>query len=131
MELTLIRSYHPLGTNGVLFNGAQLVCRTIELPWKNNIQRISCIPEGRYELVERRSTKYGRHLMLKEVKGRSYILVHPANIAMKELKGCIAPVTEHTGPGRGTQSRIAMAKLQQLYNSCRKNGEAVFLNIRS
>jgi len=131
MELILERKYFPTGVNGNLFNGAQLVCRTIELPWKNNIKQISCIPEGRYELKDRYSKKYGSHLILLGVKGRSYILIHPANCALKELKGCIAPVTEHTAPGKGTKSRLAMAELRKLYYTSLERLEPVYLIIRS
>jgi hypothetical protein len=46
MELDLLRTYYPKGTNGsLLVNGVGL-CHTIELPWKNNEQGVSCIPEG-------------------------------------------------------------------------------------
>ena len=131
MELVLIRTYHPMGTNGIIFNGAQHVCRTIELPWRNNAKQISCIPEGRYEVKDRYSKKYGSHLILHGVKGRSYILIHPANNAMKELRGCIAPVTDHSAPGKGTQSRIAMARLQNVYYGCLGRAEPLFLTIRS
>ena len=131
MELTLIRTYSPLGTNGNLFNGAQLVCCTIELPWNGNSPQISCIPEGRYGLQERYSKKFSRHLLVKQVPGRSYILIHPANDALKELRGCIAPVTNHTGPGRGTQSRIAMSKLQKLFYESIGRNEPVYLTIKS
>ena len=131
MELVLKRICHPEGSNGSLYNGAQLVCRTIELPWKGNQPQISCIPEGRYELRERHSKKYGRHLLVAKVPGRSYILFHPANNALKELRGCIAPVTDHTGPGRGTQSRMAMAKLMKLFDGCLERKEQVFLTIQS
>jgi hypothetical protein len=41
------------------------------------------------------------------VQGRSGILFHAANDALKELRGCIAPVTEHTGEGKGNWSRNA------------------------
>ena len=131
MELVLKRICHPEGSNGSLYNGAQLVCRTIELPWRGNQPQISCIPEGRYELRERHSKKYGRHLLVAKVPGRSYILFHPANNALKELRGCIAPVTDHTGPGRGTQSRIAMGKLMKLFSECLEKSEPVFLTIQS
>ena len=120
-----------MGTNGIIFNGAQHVCRTIELPWRNNQPQVSCIPEGRYALKGRYSSKYGNHLILHGVKGRSYILIHPANNALKELKGCIAPVTEHTGPGKGSQSRVAMIKLRQLCQEFFDEAEEVFLTIRS
>ncbi len=131
MELVLKRICHPEGSNGSLYNGAQLVCRTIELPWKGNQPQVSCIPEGCYELRERHSKKYGRHLLVAKVPDRSYILFHPANNALKELRGCIAPVTDHTGPGRGTQSRIAMAKLMKLFSECLERKEQVFLTIQS
>ncbi len=35
------------------------------------------------------------------------ILVHPANNALKELRGCIAPVLKITGPGLGSDLRKA------------------------
>jgi len=131
MVLQLIRTYDLLGTNGQLFNGAQLVCRTIELPWKDNAPQISCIPEGRYQLVKRHSAKYGHHLLVKRVPKRSYILIHPANVALKELKGCIAPVTTHTGRGRGSESRKARDQLHQLVYPSLSNGETVYLEITS
>jgi len=53
MELELIRTYHWSGTNGkILFQG-RLITYCIELPWQNNHARVSCIPEGRYELKKR------------------------------------------------------------------------------
>jgi hypothetical protein len=56
-------------------------------------------------------------------------LIHPANNAQKELKGCIAPVSFLTGAGRGTKSRIVFDKLLvMVYKSLDKN-EPVFLNI--
>ena len=131
MELTLVRTYHPLGTNGKLFNGAQLVCRTIELPWRDNYPQVSCIPEGRYQLQTRFSSKFKSHILLRKVPGRKYILIHPANDANKELKGCIAPVTTHTAPGKGSWSRIARDKLHQLIYPALDNGEPVFLTIKS
>ncbi len=129
MVLHLVRTYDPLGTNGLLFSGAQLVCRTIELPWKDNAARISCIPEGPYELARRYSKKYGHHLLVKGVPNRSYILIHPANIAAKELQGCIAPVTAHTGPGRGSESRKARDQLHQLVYPILENQGKVYLQI--
>jgi hypothetical protein len=131
MELVLKRICHPEGSNGGLYNGAQLVCRTIELPWRDNEPRVSCIPEGRYELLKRYSKKYQWHLLVKGVPGRSYILIHPANVALTELKGCIAPVSAHTGPGRGSQSRIAQAKLHGLVFPALERSEIVYLTIQS
>jgi hypothetical protein len=39
-------------------------------------------------------------LQILNVPGRKYILIHPANEVLRELKGCIAPV-RLTGAGKG------------------------------
>jgi len=111
MELLLCRSYHSTAVNGELYMGEEFQCYTIELPWLNNQPSRSCIPEGRYALQKRWSPKHKWHLLVKDVPGRSLILLHPANNAQKELKGCIAPVTKLTGIGTGSGSRIAFEKL--------------------
>jgi len=53
MELELIRTYFPSGTNGKILYQNRLMMYSIELPWKDNHTRVSCIPEGCYELVKR------------------------------------------------------------------------------
>lgn len=118
MELELIRTYFPNGTNGELRladNKKGIICYTIELPWLANKQSVSCIPEGRYELTKRYSPKFGHHLLVNDVKERELILIHPANDAVKELKGCIAPVSVCTGEGRGNNSRLALKKYWLLF----------------
>lgn len=114
MILVLNRTYFPEGTQGVLEWNSTIVCYTIELPWLNNQRRISCIPEGEYVLQKRFSPKFKWHLHLRNVPGRGLILIHPANEAKMELKGCIAPVTKHTGIGKGNSSRKAFKKLKTL-----------------
>lgn len=130
MELILTRNYHPEGTSGSLFDGEQLICSTIELPWRENQRMVSCIPEGRYELVKRYTKKRGWHLLVKNVPNRSGILFHPANDALKELKGCIAPVSKVIGPGKGTDSKTADSRLKTLVFEAMERGENVFLNIQ-
>jgi hypothetical protein len=128
MELQLIRRYEPEGTNGELM---LMVCNTIELPWLNNQRSVSCIPEGRYELRKRVTQKRGQHLLVVNVKGRDGILIHPANDAKKELLGCIAPVSTLTGPGKGSQSRLANEKLKALVLEALERKEKVFITIKS
>ena len=111
MQITINRIYHPTGTNGTLTINGAFICYTIELPWLNNQPQLSCIPEGQYKIVPRFSKKHGKHLLIKDVPGRALILLHPANNAQKELKGCIAPVSVNTGPGKGSASRRAFNKL--------------------
>jgi Family of unknown function (DUF5675) len=65
------------------------------------------------------------------VKNRSLILIHPANNALQELNGCIAPVMKFSGPGLGLMSRKAFSKLKNLVNSILDKNESVELIIKS
>ncbi len=129
MELLLQRSYHALGTNGMLSYDNQLICYTIELPWQYNRRLVSCIPEDRYRLLLRYSKRHQLHLLIKDVPFRSLILIHKANNALKELKGCIGTVSELTGAGRGTNSTAAFDRLMNLVIDCINSGERVWLRI--
>ena len=131
MELVLWRTYYPSGTNGdILFNGLKLCC-SIELPWKDNQQRISCIPEGKYELEKRYSLRFKWHLLLKNVPGRDLILIHPANDAFRELKGCIAPVSFLQSPGKGLKSRSALALIKNIVYPVLDEKKPFYLTIKS
>ena len=94
MTLLLERDYFPEGTNGTLKIDGKLLCFTIELPWFNNEKRVSCVPEG--------------------VPNRELILIHPANDAQSELRGCIAPVSRCTGIATGNASRKALTEITRL-----------------
>lgn len=131
MELELNRAYFKEGTNGTLFCSGNYLCHTIELPWRNNKRNISCIPEGKYEVLPIFSKRFKHHLLLKHVKNRSYILFHPANDALKDLEGCIAPVTYLSGIGKGIYSKNAMQKLLSLVYQARDRKESIFLTIKS
>ena len=131
MTLQLFRTYHPEGTNGLLCLQGKPICQTIELPWHNNKKRISCIPEGRYRLVRKVFHKHGDQLAVQHVPNREAILIHPANFALSELQGCIAPVTKCTGPGKGDYSRKALEELKALVYPALEKGEEVFLSIRT
>ena len=108
MELELIRTYYPEGTNGQILYLGRLMMYSIELPWKDNQTGVSCIPEGRYGLKKRYSERFHRHLQVVDVPQRNCILIHPANDALHELKGCIAPVSFLTDAGKGIRSRTAL-----------------------
>lgn len=89
--------------------------RTLELPDKDNQRRISCIPEGEYQVVKRHSDKYGDHFHILDVPNRDYILIHSANY-VRQLLGCVAVGFAHTDiDGDGlrdvTSSRKALKAL--------------------
>jgi hypothetical protein len=123
MVIFLTRTYFPNGTNGKLECEGKLISYTIELPWKRNETKVSCIPEGKYFIRKRYSPKFKWHLEIMNVSKRRFILFHPANYALTELNGCVAPVSKLSGPGMGLLSRKAFNKLKDMvYKSLDKNG---------
>ena len=131
MVLELTRTYFPNGTNGKLECKGKSICNTIELPWRENETRVSCIPEGKYFIKKRYSQKFQWHLEVLDVKNRSLILFHPANNALQELNGCIAPVTKLSGPGLGLMSRKAFITLKRLVYKVLDTNESVELIVKS
>lgn len=111
IEVCLYRVYLKKATHGLLQINGKNVCFTLELPWAANQQSISCIPEGKYVLRNRYSTRFKEHIEVVDVPNRSFILFHPANNALRDLRGCIAPVSEFVSEGWGMHSKIAMDKL--------------------
>ena len=129
MELLLQREYHKDGTNGILRIDDRILCYTIELPWRNNIRMKSCIQEGRYAVVLRYSTRHKNHLMLTGVPGRTLILIHRGSNAATQLKGCIAPVTELIGPGKGKGTNRAFLLLMDTVFKRLKIGQQVWITL--
>lgn len=111
MEIVLHRKYFNKATHGLLTIDHRKIGLTIELPWVANQRSISCIPEGEYPLRRRYSPRFKEHFEVVAVPNRSHILIHPANNAQRDLRGCIAPVSELVGEGWGSRSKIAMSKL--------------------
>ncbi len=54
---------------------------TLELPWRDNKPNKSCIPVGEYEVVIRKSPKFGTTYWVKDVPDRQFILIHSGNWA--------------------------------------------------
>ena len=131
MVISITRTYFPDGTNGILECEGKFICNTIELPWKKNETKVSCIPEGKYFIKKRYSKKFQWHLEVFDVKNRSLILFHPANNALSELNGCIAPVTTLSGPGLGLMSRKAFRSLKTMVYKALDSKESVELIIQS
>ncbi len=88
MNLVLDRAYLTTCTMGVL-SVIEREFYTIEKPWRNNEKFKSCIPEGTYECVSYTSDKFPDVWEIKEVPGRSDILIHDGNFE-QDVEGCIA-----------------------------------------
>ena len=120
MTIELQRFYQDGWTDGIILIKGVVVCRSIELGWANNERNVSCVPEGVYPVAIIQHPKHGECLRVDSVKGRSGILIHVANDAQKELRGCIAPVFSLSGNGKGQYSRLA---LNYVIENLRKNGD--------
>jgi hypothetical protein len=75
------------GTEGMLVTDAGFDCKTLELPWKENQQNISCIPAGEYITKIRISPRFGKTYWVTKVPNRGYILLHSGNYAGDVSKG--------------------------------------------
>jgi hypothetical protein len=76
----------------IVMDGLKLVfqCKTLELPWRDNKQMISCIPPGCYPLVLEWSPRFEANLWeIYKVPNRSECKFHVANY-VRQLNGCIA-----------------------------------------
>jgi hypothetical protein len=101
MEIEIKRTYKENATYGeaqVLENHEPVFdFKTLELPWKENQRRISCIPEGEYMVWKMKPTakrKY-EYFWVQDVAERDSILFHPGNYT-RQILGCILPGENHT-----------------------------------
>lgn len=96
-------------------------CFTLELPdlnddgIENNEVRRSCIPDGTYRVTKHTSPKFGKTFWVRDVEGRTAILIHPGNYHYHTL-GCILVGTDQKdlnsdGLIDNVSSKKAMSKL--------------------
>ena len=93
VNLLLLRdTFSDKSTIGELFIDGERFCDTLELPYRDNQRSISCIPTGSYKVRLRypreSATRNYLHLLVQDVKDRSFILFHRGNSA-KDTRGCI------------------------------------------
>lgn len=94
MVLTLQRVVsNEFGTFGKLFYydsfmGDIPLCVTLEDPWNENQENISCIPVGEYTCKRHNSPRFGETFEVANVVNRSAILFHKGNTEA-DTKGCI------------------------------------------
>ena len=108
-------------------------CVSLELPWRGNQPRTSCIPEGTYPMRLEWSPSFRDNLWeLKEVPDRSEVKIHAANY-VTQLRGCIAPGLKAVDiNGDGTldvsSSRVAFVRLMAAMGATRK-AEIIIRNL--
>ncbi len=86
----LERVYLPTETLGSMYYEGQMICKTMELPWKDNAHNVSCIPEGIYTVVKEAYTEHHPypHMRVLNVPDRNGILWHKITY-VSGLLGCI------------------------------------------
>lgn len=90
MKFTLERVYLEDRTLGSIYRDGEMICKTLELPWRQNKRAISCIPEGTYKVIKQppKETRAYPYFRLPNVSGRSGILIHRGTNPAHS-KGCI------------------------------------------
>ena len=93
INLLIIRDeFTDKSTIGKLFLNGEWLCDTLELPYRDNQRSISCIPADEYKVrlrtAKESSTRNYLHLLVEDVKDRSFILFHRGNSA-KDSRGCV------------------------------------------
>ena len=127
--LLLERSYQEQATHGVISTDGIKICYSIELPWRNNARRLSCIPEGKYLLSKKVFPKHGEQIAIEQVLHREAILIHAGNDVHRDLQGCIAPVSKIISMGKGSESRLALERLKAVVYAFWDQGCKVYLHI--
>ena len=122
--LKLFRAYLDNCCIGKIYYKDRFICYTVERPWLNNQQMISCIPAGTYKLEPYSSVRYNDVFVLindalnvnRNTAHRTKCLIHVANFPYN-VKGCIGPGLElHPTTWGVKDSRKAMNKLRDLIN---------------
>jgi hypothetical protein len=108
-----------LGTAGVLSFNNMTICQTLELPNRQNIETISCIPLGSYICIWVVIKKFGGVYMLTNVPNRSGILMHSGNFAgatdiglNSDVRGCILFASNVIN--NGTQLEAINSKIERI-----------------
>lgn len=84
------------GTFGVLINGAVPFALTMEQPWQDNAEDVSCIPAGRYLCRRVDSPHFGNTFEITDVPGRTHVLLHKGN-TLADTRGCVLVGEEFAG----------------------------------
>ena len=131
INLLLIRQiFTEESTAGTLYLNGERMADTLENPYLDNQRNISSIPSGQYKvrlrLARESATRDYLHLLVQEVKDRSYILFHIGNTA-KDTRGCIL-VGLSREQNRVNNSKLAMDLLiKEILNL---GGENIKLTIK-
>lgn len=116
VDVALLRGEESRGgLRGVLMLEDKTLCDTLELPWRDNRQSVSCIPPGVYRCIPHDSAKFAKVWEVTGVSARREILIHAGN-TVADTHGCIL-VGLGVSPDGITQSQAALTMLREVLPS--------------
>ena len=115
-ELTIERkSYSNNCTMGYLLANGKVLGYTLELPWADNSNNISCIPIGTYNGILRYDKVDGWRIQVDNVPNRTGVQIHMGNYT-SQIKGCILVGINATIDNCTVQnSSAAYSKLKNIF----------------
>ena len=126
------------GTFGELLLPSGKVLHTIELPWRGNNTRMSCIPPGTYDAKRVHSPRFGKvlyRLSDAQTAPRSAILIHAGNRAgdtdrdlRSNFLGCIGLGTKR-GTLSGQAAILNSSKAMEIFHA-ETGGHPIVLSIQ-
>jgi len=100
-------------TMGYLIANGEVLCYTLELPWADNLNNISCIPVGTYSGILRYDKTDGWRIQLENVPNRTGVQIHMGNYTT-QIKGCVLVGTNANVDNCSVQnSSTAYSKLRK------------------
>jgi hypothetical protein len=102
-------------TMGYLIADGEVLCYTLELPWVDNLNNISCIPVGTYSGILRYDKTDGWRIQLENVPNRTGVQIHMGNYT-SQIKGCVLVGTNSNVDNCSVQnSSTAYSKLKKAF----------------
>ena len=90
MRVTLLRTEFGLSeTLGILMIDGGMFYTTLEPPWRDNRQSVSCVPEGHYKCKRYDSPKYGSVFEVLDIPIRANIVLGHIGNTHRDTTGCI------------------------------------------
>ena len=129
MRLELVRKiFSSRSTIGDMSIDGVPYCKTLELPWRDNANNISCIPEGAYKVaIDMSVAHHERWPHIMDVPGRGGVRIDIANYP-SEILGCVA-VGKTAGVDSIGQSAVVWHDLFKKIDDAQQRKEDVFIEI--
>ena len=89
VEIFRLEGFSPDGTFGAVLVNGEFTCLSLELPWRDNQENLSCIHPGEYLANRIHSKRFNMDtFQLINVPGRQFIEFHIGN-TVNDTDGCI------------------------------------------